>query len=85
MSPIVKLFAVSLGVSLFLLVFGVAAQGQGGIDHQDYGNPGSGGSTCTYCNYPSCACPKPPVGFRMVSLCGCSSIDCWRSCSLEEY
>lgn len=47
---------------------------------------GTGGgcpATCTYCCETDCGCSAAPAGYRLQSSCGCSSIDCQRSCTYK--
>jgi hypothetical protein len=52
------------------------------IDYQDYTPGGSVGGSCSYCSQANCGCASSP-NKTLISLCGCSPIDCWRSCSYE--
>jgi len=50
-------------------------------ENQDPPAGGGGGGSCTYCSSTACGCNSPPVGCTLGFSCGCSSVDCWRTCS----
>jgi len=72
-----------------ILVFGVLALGgfSSRAQFQDTtGQPGSGTSTCpTTCNYcceDNCGCSVPD-GYAFTGWCACSSLSCYRVCSVS--
>lgn len=47
-------------------------------------NPPDGESgSCTYCEQERCGCAQTPPNCELTFACGCSSIDCNRSCDYD--
>lgn len=44
------------------------------------GDPG-GGATCNYCTQEMCGCAAGTAQHPLSYSCGCSSIDCWQTCT----
>lgn len=67
------------GLALVAFVLPLAAQ----IDQQNYNPTGTGGGgSCPYCSDSLCGCTSSPNHILSYS-CGCSSTDCWHSCSYQ--